>query len=139
MNYVYCESKNIKNTFLNKHCFTTYVTFSSSFFLNEYIYIYILNIVSASKKKKKLDSCHKPSIVVCHLFFLVHLFYFIYLYVCIFFIFIFILFSHGFLSKIHDWLVQWEIVHNAAYLTRSELITQQIIAYIHHQRSRIIF
>ena len=105
-----------------------------------YIYIYIYFEYSQCKqKKKKLDSCHKPSIVVCHLFFLVHLFYFIYLYVCIFFIFIFILFSHGFLSKIHDWLVQWEIVHNAAYLTRSELITQQIIAYIHHQRSRIIF
>ena len=42
------------------------------------------------------------------------------MYVYFLFIFVFILFSHGFLSKTHDWLVQWEIVHIAAYLTQTE-------------------
>ena len=50
------------------------------------------NSASKNKKGADLDSCHKPIIVVFHLFFLVHLFYFIlfiYLYVCILFIYYF--------------------------------------------------
>ena len=103
-------------------------------------------IVSASKNKKGayLDSCHKPIIVVFHLFFLVHLFYFIlfiYMYVYFLFIFIFILFSHGFLSNtwldIHKVGLQQEIVHIAANLTRRKLNTQQIIAYPSEKQGNI--
>ena len=36
--YLYCKNRNIKNTFLNKRYFATYVAFSSSIKIVFYIY-----------------------------------------------------------------------------------------------------
>ena len=110
----------------------------SIYSLNIYIYIYIyiklekINIVSASTKKSAhswIASQHKLSIVVFHLFFLilVYLFYFI-LFICrqLYFLFIFILFSHGFLSTHDQWISQsqleWEIVATHWSISHSEEI-----------------